>query len=185
MAQPKKCRGKSSRTGKACKNYAMHGSEVCHAHGGRSPQVKAAARLRVAEARARAEFERLDIKPVDNPLAEIARITGEVVAWKDGLAQKVDELTSLEMKGAFGGEQVRVVVTLFERALDRCEKFLTAMARMNIDERLAVIQEHQAAVFIGAFERVLDVLELTAEQRERVAPAMRAELELIVGGTAA
>jgi len=38
--------------GETCGNYAMVGAMVCHAHGGRAPQVRRAARQRVAMASA-------------------------------------------------------------------------------------------------------------------------------------
>lgn len=36
--------------GESCGNYAMIGGRVCHAHGGRAPQVRAAARRRSIQA---------------------------------------------------------------------------------------------------------------------------------------
>lgn len=44
---PVRCRAKSSRTGEACRNYAIVGGKVCHFHGGAAPQVKEAARRRI------------------------------------------------------------------------------------------------------------------------------------------
>jgi hypothetical protein len=38
--------------GNPCKNYAMLGGKVCHAHGGRAPQTRDAAQRRLAEAQA-------------------------------------------------------------------------------------------------------------------------------------
>ena len=36
--------------GEPCRNFAMLGGRVCHAHGGRAPQVRQAARRRLTEA---------------------------------------------------------------------------------------------------------------------------------------
>jgi hypothetical protein len=44
----KRCKAKSSRTGVQCKQWAIHGGEVCITHGGSAPQVKAAAALRLS-----------------------------------------------------------------------------------------------------------------------------------------
>lgn len=46
-----RCTAHSSRTGEPCKNRAMAGTNVCRAHGGAAPQVKAKAAERLKEAR--------------------------------------------------------------------------------------------------------------------------------------
>ncbi len=155
-----KCAGRSSRTGEPCQAYPVRGAKVCVAHGGRAPQVKAKAREREAEQQARAELARLDLPPVEDPLSELARVCGQVLGWKDMLAKRVNDLDSLRYENEAGGEQLRAEVALWERALDRCERFLTAMARLNIDERLAKISEERAELIISvlsaALERTVD-----------------------------
>lgn len=47
------------RNGERCGNYAMLGSVVCHAHGGRAPQVRRAAHYRRVEASVWQTFLRL------------------------------------------------------------------------------------------------------------------------------
>lgn len=121
-------------------------------HGGRTAKAKE----RVIEQQARAELARMDVPSVDDPLSELARITGQVIAWKDAIAVKVNELTSLRYENENGGEQLRAEVGLLERAFDRCEKFLTAMARLNIDERLAAISEQRAEVIITMLTAALE-----------------------------
>lgn len=133
----------------------------CKLHGGNAPS----GRIAGAEQQARAEMARLDVPPVENALTELAKIAGQVVAWKDALAGKVNALTSLRYDSEFGGEQLRSEVILWERALDRCEKFLTAMARLDIDERLARVTERQAEQVSAALTAVLAEMGLSSEQQ--------------------
>ena len=140
--------------GEHCGGVAMNGSDKCRMHAGRrSADIK-------LEAEARAQLARLDLPPVEDPLSELARVCGQVLGWKDMLAGKVNALTSLRYENEAGGEQLRAEVALWERALDRCERFLTAMARLNIDERLAKISEERAELIISvltaALERTVD-----------------------------
>jgi len=172
----RQCTGTVASTGERCRNSAIRGGTVCHKHGGSAPQVKAAAAIRVTEERTRRELARLNLPPVEDPLTELARVAAEVVAWKDAIGAKVNELTELRYKAGEGGEQLRSEVALWERALDRCERFLTAMARLNIDERLARISEAQAAAVIAAIAVACDVLRVTPEQRRLAIEAVRDHL---------
>lgn len=171
-----KCTGRSSQSGLPCAAWAVRGATVCVAHGGAAPQVRAAAAAREAESRGRAVLARLNLPPVDDPLTELAKIAAEAVAWKDAMAGKVSELTELRYKAGEGGEQLRAEVALWERALDRCERFLTAMARLNIDERLAAISEAQAAAVLGAIAVACDVLRATPEERRLAIAAVQDHL---------
>jgi uncharacterized protein YukE len=121
---------------------------------------------------------RLDVPPVENALTELAKIAGQVVAWKDALAGKVNALTSLRYEGE-SGEQLRSEVVLWERALDRCEKFLTAMARLDIDERLARVTERQAEQVSAALTAVLAEMGLPAEQQQAARTGLARHLRAV------
>jgi hypothetical protein len=148
-----RCTAKSSRTGEPCRAWAVRGARVCSAHGGRAPQVAAAAKRRLLEQDVMAELAKLDLEPLGDPLTQLALLAAQAAWWKDAMAERVNRLTSLRYEGTGSGEQLRAEVALWERALDRCEKFLSSMARLNIDERLAKISEDQGrliADFVGA-----------------------------------
>lgn len=136
----------------------------CRKHLGNTPNHRAG----VVEQQARDQLARLGVPAVEDPLSALAAITGEVIAWKDQMAGLVNQLTSVryEAEGDNGsaGEQLRAEVALLERAFDRCEKFLTAMARLNIDERLARISEAQANEIIVLIVMISERLALTPEQ---------------------
>lgn len=142
------------------------GTGSCKHHGGSTRNHRKAA----VEAQARIELARLDVPPVDDPLSELAKITGQVIAWKDQIAGKVNELTSLRYSTETG-EQLRAEVGLLERAFDRCEKFLTAMARLNIDERLAAISEQRAELIISVMVAALERAGIEGAQADLVLSA--------------
>ena len=87
-----KCKATAKGTGQRCQAWAMAGSEVCRVHGGRAPQVKAAAARRLAEQAAQQAVRTLglpvDISPTEALLEEV-RWTAGHVAW---LRSRVQEL---------------------------------------------------------------------------------------------
>jgi len=87
-----KCKATAKGTGQRCQAWAMAGAEVCRVHGGRAPQVKAAAARRLAEQAAQQAVRTLglpvDISPTEALLEEV-RWTAGHVAW---LRSRVQEL---------------------------------------------------------------------------------------------
>lgn len=171
-----KCTASTSRG--RCKRWPTRGATVCRTHGAGAPQVRAAAAGRVLDATVRATLTRLDAPPVDDPLTELSKLAGQVLSWRDALAERVDALTSIRYKASGAGtEQLRAEVAVFERALDRCAAVLVAMAKLNIDERMARISERQADLVIGAVDAALAAAGLSgpaaAEARQVAARHLR------------
>lgn len=183
---PAKCGG-TNRAGQPCGNRAGKstdhvGSGNCANHGGASPSGRIAA----ARARALAELAALDVEPVGDPLNQLTLLAGQAVAWKNAMAGRVNHLASLRYEGPGAGEQLRAEVALWERALDRCERVLTAMIRLNIDERLAKISEQQSCVLEQCLRGAIADLGLGLESQERAAQALGRRLKLVAqpSGTA-
>ena len=61
---------------------------------------------------------------------------------------------------------------MWERALDRCERVLVAMARLNIDERLVRITEAQGKIVIKVMIGAFADIGLSQEMQEAVRPAI-------------
>jgi hypothetical protein len=174
--------GGTNRQGAPCGHAAGWGTSHpgagnCKHHGGASPN----GRKHAVEQQARLELARLDIPPVEDPLSELARVCGQVLGWKDMLAAKVNALSSLRYENEAGGEQLRAEVALWERALDRCERFLTAMARLNIDDRLARISEQRAELIITVFTAALERAGIEGEQLDAVLTAADEEFARAAG----
>lgn len=133
----RRCSARRS-NGQPCKNRPLIGATVCRVHGGSAPQVKAAAARRLAESKARRALDDVGVREVDNPLHELRALTGEVVAWKDALANHVAALEDrYRYSDAKGAEQLRAEVALYERAMDRAAKLLETWARLGLDAMLA------------------------------------------------
>lgn len=169
--EERRCRGfskdENGKRTKPCKLWAMQGLNVCYRHGGARKVARAAGERRVAEAKiemkARKLAELYGGEPVDNPLTALAQIAGEAMRFKEIVQGMVSELESVSTKG-INGEQVNPKVTVYERALDRVGTILEKFARLNIDERLAAINEKQAETVIAAIDAALAHVGITGEQ---------------------
>lgn len=121
----------------------------CKLHGGSAPSGRVAG----LTAQAAAELERLEVAPVVNPLAELARLAGKARQWEALLSARVAELADLTPEG---GEQVHALIPLWERALDRCGSFCAVLARLDIDQRVVDIQVASAKIVAGMIEAMMN-----------------------------
>ena len=112
-----KCKATAKGTGQRCQAWAMAGSEVCRVHGGRAPQVKAAAARRLAAQAAEQAVRTLglavDISPTEALLEEV-RWTAGHVAW---LRSRVQELAEepTHRRVSFDGEDEDLLETPGQR----------------------------------------------------------------------
>lgn len=175
-----KCTG-TRRDGTPCGKWPIRGAKVCPTHGGSAPQVRAKAAQNLAAQAARKAFGRLvDVStPVEDPLTELQKLAGDVVAWKEYLAEKIQDIERLSYDSEITGEQIRGEVQLWERALDRCNTVLATCARLDIDARLATISEKKADVVIAAIEAALDAAKVPGADRPAAMRAASAHLRLV------
>lgn len=174
----RRCKSKSKQTGAQCRNPAIPGGLVCRFHGGATKASQAAFAANREAAAVEKAIGQLRIDPLGDPLLELKKLAGEVVAWKDAIAQHVAKLTSLRYS-TDGGEQVRGEVVLFERAMDRCASVLGLIAKLNIDDRLVAIEEAKVAKIIDALDATLDALDLPVARRLEAKRGMAQKLRAI------
>jgi hypothetical protein len=149
-------------------------------HGNEAKNKRSAAKLQVIKEAKKQLKELGEPDPINDPLTELAKVTGEVVAWKDIMGARVAAIAAENWRYEHrNGEMLRAEVLLWERALDRCERFLGAMARLNIDERLARIDEQQAEIIIKAIQATLRDMGLTLEEQENARKEMSRHLRRI------
>jgi hypothetical protein len=172
----RKCKAHKT-NGDPCPNYAMHGQLICAVHGGRARQNKAKAAERIVAEQARTVLARLDVEPVADPLTALGLLAGQVLAFKDALAEQVNRLEAIRYEDAKGAEQLRSEVAVFERALGECRQVLGLMARLDIDARLAAIEETKAQAVVAAIDAGLAAAGVTGvaatEARQVVARHLR------------
>lgn len=161
----------------------MHGQLVCFHHGGSTPNGRAAGARRVAEAEAqKVLLEALADAPpmasVGEVYDELLAVAGATRAWRQILTDRVAALQRLDQAG-LDTRQVAVDVQLFERALERSAKVAEAIARLNLEERKAALDERVAGALAACVTAILGDLDLTPEQQElarAVAPRRLREL---------
>lgn len=165
----------------ACRLYPLKFSKRCKLHGGKTPGAIKAAEAARAQAQLDKYLKRLDIdpEPVTDPLRALADLAGEVTRWKNLARMYVQHLESLRYSGFQGGEQIRGEVVIYERAMDRCVQVLATIAKLNIDERLAAIDERQAATVDRALTAALEELGLPPEDRQRASETLVRHLRIV------
>jgi hypothetical protein len=177
--QPVKCKAQSKRTGMRCRAWSIHGGEVCKNHGGQAPQVKAKAAQRLVVLAAERAIRGKAFSPVGNPLTALAEVAGEVTAFKDYLREQVNDLRDLSSTDDKGAEQVDALLSAYERGLDRTVSALATIAKLNIDERLARIDEAQAMMVLRAFEAGLAAVGIAGPQATTAKTAMVRQLKSV------
>lgn len=175
-----KCGGKKKQGDGTCTQAAGWGTPHpgtgrCKLHGGCAPSSVAAG---LNEQAAR-ELARLDVPPVTDPLTELARLAAQAVAWKDNMAAKVNQLSSLRYESATGGEQLRAEIALWERALDRCVSTLTAMAKLNLEGRMAAVREATARMLEQALDAALEQAGVGLDKQAEAREVFRRSLKVV------
>ena len=179
-----KCKATAKGTGQRCQAWAMAGAEVCRVHGGRAPQVKAAAKRRLAEQ----EAARLAAKVLDNPdaapivdvVTELQALAGRVRNAVDVIGARVNTLHEQEhllYTDAKFAEQLRAEATIWAGLLKQFQSLLVDMARLGIEERRVVLSEQQGALLALAVRRVLEAFGLADDPRvPEVVPGVLREI---------
>jgi len=121
-----------------------------------------------AAASALAELHRMGVEPIGNPLEVLVELAAEARTWQKALRVQVSALESLSQTTPAGVEQIRQVVVLYERSLDRAAEFAAMLSKLNVEDRLvrlnARIGEAIGQQVFGVFERSLRAMNLSEAQ---------------------
>lgn len=151
-----KCTATSKRTGQRCGRWPTIGATVCPNHGGKAPQVVAAAQRRIVEAEAADTVGRLRLRtgPVDNPLKALQHVTGELIDVKDWVRGHLTDLETAELGSTDdkGAQQILAQMQVYMKMLDSCVNALAQLGKLKIDDRLAAIDEQTKLMVIRALQ---------------------------------
>ena len=180
MTTSRLCKAKKS-NGQPCGRYAIHGAEVCPAHGGRAPQVRAAAARRFAIEAATAQVARfggrIDISPADALLELVSTKAAEVAYWERIVAD-------------LDAEALTWGITKRESGTDRdmLTDITTLEARKNINLDLLHAAQRDLAAFAaaalkGGVDRALvQIAQTQAVQLVEVLRSVLADTRVTVAG---
>lgn len=165
--KPRRCKAHTT-AGNPCRRPPILGGEVCPSHGGRAPQVKAAAERRHAaralEADARAVLAFEAVEPIADPVLALAELAAEVRATVRALGQRVNALQDPRYVSPLGTEQTRAELTLLGHYQDRLARMLTALGQFDLDERRVRLTEAQVAGVAHVMDRLLMFLALPPQR---------------------
>ena len=134
--------------------------------------------IEVVATESRGSYDVTQYAAIDNPYAELYRLAGQTVAWKDALAEKIADMTEIGYEGRTG-EQIKADVQLFTGALVECRQVLTAIAKLDVEERMVRIAEAQAILIAETLGRVLDSLGMTKEKQLQARSAVAERLRIV------
>lgn len=120
-----------------------------------------------------------NFQPVDNVYEELYILAGQIVKWKDILADRVSQLEYLGYGTEHTGEQVRADVQLFQSALTEARNILVSIAKLDVEEKRIRVAEAQAMLVAEALGRVLDSLGLDDRSILRARSAVANQLRVI------
>lgn len=159
---PYTCRGHRRRVRPLtpCKSLHRKGLNVCHLHGAKPEDIEAG-RDRYDAARVEHQLSRIleerGIRPVDNPIEELARMAGEMRSFVDELRARVNlrDLKSSEL-------------IVYERFVDRSIGLLNVLARLDLDGRIVKVREAEALILVRVVSEWITTLEIpNAEEATR------------------
>ena len=197
-----KCKAVSSRTGKPCRNDAIRGGAVCGMHGGKAPQVRAAANRRLERERIEAMAARLGVPIEVDPAAKLLELIWESagnVEFYRSLAQRLstpgepelgDELGRLyapmvHQTGTLTGEsRAHVVVDLYDAERDRLARLVQEALKLRLDERRVQMAESEGRELMRAVADAIAAAQLTPEQAERFRRELATRLRARIGAAA-
>lgn len=189
----------TARSGEQCRRPSMKGGKVCASHGGKSPQAKAAAARRTAEAKAAKSMalfaEAVDINPAEALLELVQWTAGEVRYWRAEVARIAEDDTaaltwgktqSVEGAGPQGPVDMDtheatapVAYRMLTDAQDRLAKYAAAALKAGVQERQIKLAEDQGMLVAQVIRAILDQLDLTIEQQARVPEIVPTQLRLL------
>jgi hypothetical protein len=178
----------------ACRQYAVAGTvpPACTNHGANIGSVTSieAEKRKINEAAAQhlGEIMAADpgnwlegAQPVEDPLTELLELAGRIKLMETRLSEMVAKLDLSKWRYTRDrmGEQIRAEIILLERAQERFAQILVQIAKLNITERLAKIEQRKLDTLERAMTMAFQAAKVTPEGREEGLKVLRRELKAV------
>jgi hypothetical protein len=178
----------------SCRQYAYEGSEPpsCTAHGSYPGSMSRALATRrgyenrlakhLTELLAEGGEKLLAPDPIGDPLSELLDLAAELGAAKEmlrGAAAKLYADDKIRYIHSKAGEQLRMEITLYERALERFAKILIDISKLKIEDRLAGVREATAAMLERALDAALEDSGIGLEGKDKARESFRKHLKVV------
>jgi hypothetical protein len=190
----RRCNGKYSKNhpkypGERCRQIVMRGQTVCIAHGGKAPQNLRAAERRATEVRARKLVEtygrKIETTATEALLDEVQWTAGHVAWLRERVQELEDDVTNGThtnpivwgtVRRKTGGEDwgeteeavPNVWIKLYQQERAHLVRVCSEAIRAGIEERRVKLAEQQGALVAQVIRKILDDLNLTAEQQAQI-----------------
>lgn len=164
--------GADTKRGVKCRAFAGQGTDHlgigrCKYHGGSTPNHRKKADREMVAAEMATLGAPIDVTPDQVAMGLLRQGAGMVAA----LTARLENL----------GELDPAVMSVFNSERDRLARFAKVASEMGIEQRKVKAVEMQTELMSRFLEGVLQRIELTAEQRLQVGPAIREEMAAISG----
>lgn len=151
------CVATAKTTGEQCKRRPIPGGTVCRKHGGGNPNVQAAAKQRLLQAKIQGKLREEGWEPVHDPITWLKDRAGEADAFLALARQNLNELSTWENVTDLGASEVRAIVKVYTEALDRVTQLGAKMVQLGFEEKYTAARMLQAqATFDGLLALVND-----------------------------
>lgn len=120
-----------------------------------------------------------DAAAVTNPLEALQLLAGRALALEQVIGEKVNELRSLRYETEGGGEQIRGELQVLERAMDRCGRMLTDIAKLGIEDKLAGIRQRTLDMLERALDAALEASGAPLDGKAKAREAFKRNLKVV------
>lgn len=166
--------------GERCGHAAVLETEFCQYHQKNLVGLPGGTKMQRYRLHKVSAEEGIDTTRVANPLQSLLELAAEEMALKDELKRRVVALKEDEWRyEGQAGEQIHGIIQLYERALDRTGRRLTALVRLGIEERLARVTERQARLVEAAVAGALADTGLPQDVQDRAREAAARRLRAV------
>ena len=153
-----RCGAKASKG--PCKRVAGAGTDHlgvgrCSRHGGSTITHRQGAKAELVRREASKILRAEGYEPDFEPVEELLSLGAEVVAFKDILRRKVSVLEDWTHESDLGAEDIKAIVSTYERACDRTERVAANMLKLGLKDRKTKLEETQSKLFANAFMEAL------------------------------